>query len=60
MTWRGISGKMLGHRLSTRERFCYLMCGINDHLSFIVPILLHHKQMFILFENFNRTIGFWE
>ena len=58
MTIRGITGTILGHPLSKRERFCYLACGISDHLSFIVPIALHGEIILHLFKQFERSRSF--
>ncbi len=60
MTIRGIKGNIMGHPLSPWERFCYLACGISDHLSFIVPIILYGGQIIEIFKHFERSMEFWK
>ncbi len=55
MTIRGVTWKIMWHKLNSWERFCYLACGISDHLSFIVPILLHGHLILDLFKQFERS-----
>lgn len=56
---RWITGDVMWHPLSSRERFCYIIAWILWLLSFIVPIILHGSQILLIFQNFARNMEFW-